>query len=164
MKNSKILISDSWVRLKRIRRFLVLICLAVLVILAVNTCSTTSNDNMLITTTSNDNMLITYPTSELSQPSSTYSVTVNGQPVVAEKYNSLSYVHSDVITEELDRVKPLIKRLSLSQGACEWAKAVLESPSLKSLSPPAESLTSMENSPFNIAYSVQDIAKIYDTQ
>ena len=83
MKNSKILISDSWVRLKRIRRFLVLICLAVLVILAVNTCSTTSNDNMLIT----------YPTSELSQPSSTYSVTVNGEPIVAEKYNSVSYVH-----------------------------------------------------------------------
>ncbi len=93
MKNRKILISDSWVRLKRIGRFLVLICLAVLVMLAVNTCSTTSNDNMLITTTSNDNMLITYPTSELSQPSSTYSVTVNGQPIVAEKYNSVSYVH-----------------------------------------------------------------------
>lgn len=93
MKNSKILISDSWVRLKSIGRFLVLICLAVLVMLAVNTCSTTSNDNMLITTTSNDNMLITYPTSELSQPSSTYSVTVNGQPIVAEKYNSVSYVH-----------------------------------------------------------------------
>lgn len=93
MKNSKKLISDSWVRLKRIGRFLVLICLAVLVMLAVNTCSTTSNDNMLITTTSNDNMLITYPTSELSQPSSTYSVTVNGQPVFVEKYNSLSYIH-----------------------------------------------------------------------
>lgn len=92
-KCSEKLISDSWVRLKRIGRFLVLICLAVLVILAVNTCSTTSNDNMLITTTSNDNMLITYPTSELSQPSSTYSVTVNGQPIVAEKYNSVSYVH-----------------------------------------------------------------------
>ena len=40
-----------------------------------------------------DDMLITYPTSELSQPSSTYSVTVNGQPIVAEKYNSVSYVH-----------------------------------------------------------------------
>jgi polygalacturonase len=51
--------------------------------LAVNTCSTTSNNNMLIT----------YPTSKLSQESSTYSVTVNGQPIVAEKYNSVSYVH-----------------------------------------------------------------------
>jgi hypothetical protein len=76
MKNSKILISDSWVRLKSIGILLVLICLAV------NTLSTTSNDNILIT----------YPTSKLSQRSSTYSVTVNGQPVVAEKYNSLSYL------------------------------------------------------------------------
>jgi hypothetical protein len=83
MKNSKILISDSWVRLKSIGSLLVLICLAVPLMLAVNTWSTTSNDNILIT----------YPTSKLSQRSSTYSVIVNGQPVVPEKYNSLSYVH-----------------------------------------------------------------------
>ena len=83
MKNSKILISDSWVRLKIIGSLLGLICLAVPLMLAVNTWAITSNDNILIT----------YPTSKLSQRSSTYSVTVNGQPVVAEKYNSLSYVH-----------------------------------------------------------------------
>jgi len=83
MKNSKILISDSWVRLKRIGSLLVLICLAVPLMLAATTWSTTSNDNMLIT----------YPTSNLSQGSSTYSVTVNGLPIVAEKYNSVSYVH-----------------------------------------------------------------------
>ena len=83
MKNSKKLISDSWVRLKRVGSLLVLICLAVPLMLAVNTWAITSNDNILIT----------YPTSKLSQRSSTYSVTVNGQPVVAEKYNSLSYVH-----------------------------------------------------------------------
>ncbi|MEG4106151.1 glycosyl hydrolase family 28 protein [Microcoleus sp. S13_C5] len=83
MKTSKILIYDSWVRLKSIGSLLVLICLAVPLILAVNTWSITSNDNILIT----------YPISKLSQPSSTYSVTVNGQPIVAEKYNSLSYVH-----------------------------------------------------------------------
>ena len=83
IKNSKILISDSWVRLKRVGILLVLICLAVPLMLAVNTWAITSNDNILIT----------YPTSNLSQQSSTYSVTVNGQPIVAEKYNSLSYVH-----------------------------------------------------------------------
>ncbi len=89
-----------------------------------------------------------------------------GLPVVGMEAQAggLPLILSDVITEELDRVKPLIKRLSLSQGASEWAKAVLESPSLKSLYPQAESLTSMENSPFNIAYSVQDITKIYDPQ
>jgi len=38
-------------------------------------------------------MLVTYPTSKLSQGSSTYSVTVNGQPIGAEKYNSVRYVH-----------------------------------------------------------------------
>lgn len=83
MKNSKKLISDSWVRLKSIGSLLVLICLAVPFMLAVNTWAITSNDNILIT----------YPTSKLSQRSSTYSVTVNGQPLVAEKYNSVSYVH-----------------------------------------------------------------------
>ena len=45
MKNSKILISDSWVRLKSIGIWLVRICLAVPLMLAVNTLSTTSNDN-----------------------------------------------------------------------------------------------------------------------
>jgi len=83
MKNRKTLISDSWVRLKRIGSLLVLICLAVPLMLGATIWSTTSNDNMLIT----------YPTSNLSQGSSTYSVTVNGQPIVAEKYNSVSYVH-----------------------------------------------------------------------
>jgi len=83
IKNSKILISDSWFRLKSVGILLVLICLAVPLMLAVNTWAITSNDNILIT----------YPTSKLSQRSSTYSVTVNGQPVVAEKYNSLSYVY-----------------------------------------------------------------------
>ncbi len=89
-----------------------------------------------------------------------------GLPVVGMEAQAagLPLILSDVITEELDRVKPLIKRLSLSQGASEWAKAVLESPSLKSLYSQAESLTSIENSPFNIAYSVQDITKIYDPQ
>ncbi len=89
-----------------------------------------------------------------------------GLPVVGMEAQAagLPLILSDVITEELDRVKPLIERLSLSQGASEWAKAVLESSSLKSLYPQAESLTSIENSPFNIAYSVQDITKIYDPQ
>ena len=72
-----------------------------------------------------------------------------GLPVVGMEAQGagLPLILSDVITEELDRVNPLIKRLSLSQGASEWAKAVLESPSLKSLYPQPESLTSIENSP-----------------
>jgi glycosyltransferase involved in cell wall biosynthesis len=89
-----------------------------------------------------------------------------GLPVVSIEAQAagLPFILSDVITEELDLVKPLIKRLSLSQSASEWAKAVLETTSLKSLYPQAESLTSVENSPFNIAYSVQDLTKIYDPQ
>lgn len=89
-----------------------------------------------------------------------------GLPVVGIEAQAagIPFILSDVITEELDRVKPLIKRLNLSQGASEWAKAVLESPSLKSLSPQGESLTIMESSSFDIAYSVQDLTKIYEPQ
>lgn len=37
-------------------------------------------------------IVVTYPTAS-AQASSTYSVTINDQPVFVEKYNSLSYVH-----------------------------------------------------------------------
>ena len=89
-----------------------------------------------------------------------------GLPIVGIEAQAagIPLVLSDVITEELDRVKPLIKRLSLSQGASEWAKAVLESHSLKSFYLQAESLKSIENSPFNIEISVKQLENIYQAQ
>ncbi|MBN3960628.1 glycosyl hydrolase family 28 protein [Nostoc sp. NMS8] len=42
---------------------------------------------------SNESMIITYPYSASAHASDTYLVTVNGNPLFVEKYNSLSYVH-----------------------------------------------------------------------
>jgi len=58
-------------------------CLAVTLLLAVNALSGGRAESIIVT----------YPMLKSAQPSNTYSVTVNGQPVFVEKYNSLSYIH-----------------------------------------------------------------------
>jgi polygalacturonase len=58
-------------------------CLAVTLLLAVNALSVARSESVIVT----------YPLLKSAQPSNTYSVTVNGQPVFVEKYNSLSYIH-----------------------------------------------------------------------
>jgi polygalacturonase len=58
-------------------------CLAVTILLAVNALSVARSESVIVT----------YPLLKSAQPSNTYSVTVNGQPVFVEKYNSLSYIH-----------------------------------------------------------------------
>jgi hypothetical protein len=53
----------------------------------------TSKTPTSATLVSNENRrIVTYPQTT-TQKSSTYSVTVNGQPLVVEKYNSISYAH-----------------------------------------------------------------------
>jgi glycosyltransferase involved in cell wall biosynthesis len=76
----------------------------------------------------------------------------------------LPLIISDAISTELDQVKPLIKRLSLSQSASVWAEAVLAM-----LNPPEEinplnSRLTMENSPFNLSHSVNTLINVYETQ
>lgn len=44
-------------------------------------------------TNSRDSVLVTYPKQASTKASSTYLLTVNGKPVVVEKYNSISYAH-----------------------------------------------------------------------
>jgi len=73
----------------------------------------------------------------------------------------LPYILSDAITEEADRITPLIQRLSLSRPASMWAEAILAvrdtAPSISR----REALRLMENSPFNIAFSVKKLEEFY---
>jgi len=86
-----------------------------------------------------------------------------GLPVVGIESQSagLPLVLSDVITQELDIAKPLIRRVSLSKPPSVWANEVLElhmsSPRLDS----TEWLSSIENSAFNIVSCVKSLEKIY---
>lgn len=65
---------------------LALVCLATILTVTLNTVSMNS------TISSGENLVELEPKSASSTESRTYSVTVNGQPVSVQKYNSLSYV------------------------------------------------------------------------
>ncbi|MEK0179786.1 MAG: glycosyltransferase family 1 protein [Oscillatoriales cyanobacterium] len=86
-----------------------------------------------------------------------------GLPVVGIEAQAagLPFILSDVITEEVDIVKPLIQRISLLKSASVWADAVLSARNTRSNIAQADSLAILENSPFNIAFSVNKITKTY---
>jgi glycosyltransferase involved in cell wall biosynthesis len=68
---------------------------------------------------------------------------------------------SDVIGEEADVVKPLMKRLSLTQSASEWADAVLALKASKPLISQSEALSIIEQKPVNIAISAKYLEAVY---
>ncbi len=74
----------------------------------------------------------------------------------------LPCVFSDVITEQADIVKHLVKRLPVDRPAATWAAAILDlrrvKPALKD--PKAETL--VEHSDFNITSSVEELMKVYE--
>lgn len=73
----------------------------------------------------------------------------------------LPCIFSDVITEEVEVVKPLMRRMCLSQPASAWVEAVLAMRSAATTITQADTLAIVENSPFNIAYSVKALKEIY---
>ena len=86
-----------------------------------------------------------------------------GLPVVGIEAQAagLPFILSDAITEEVDRVKPLIHRISLSQPASVWAKTILSAKNTVSNITQADSLALLENGLFNIACSIDSLTKIY---
>lgn len=86
-----------------------------------------------------------------------------GLPVVGIEAQAagLPFILSDVITEEVDRVQPLIHRISLSQPASVWAKTILSARNTVSNITQADSLALLENGQFNIACSIDSLTKIY---
>jgi glycosyltransferase involved in cell wall biosynthesis len=84
-----------------------------------------------------------------------------GRALVEAQAAGLPCVASDVIPEEADVVRPLVRRLSLSEPASTWAEAVLaaaqDGPPLSQ----AEALGILEQSAFNIQRVVSELEELY---
>jgi glycosyltransferase involved in cell wall biosynthesis len=68
---------------------------------------------------------------------------------------------ADTISVETDIVPQLVKRLSLSQPADVWAKALLGARSEPRPVSPAEALAAVERSAFNIRQGVAELQQLY---
>jgi len=73
----------------------------------------------------------------------------------------LPIVLSDVITKEIDAVKPLVRRLSLSQPASIWAEAALTTKDTVPGITQPEALALLEMGPFNIQQGVKALEEVY---
>lgn len=73
----------------------------------------------------------------------------------------LPVILSDAITEEVDKVKPLVRRLSLSQPASGWAEAVLAARDAAPTMTQPDALAVMEKSPLNIQTSAKLLEEVY---
>ncbi len=76
----------------------------------------------------------------------------------------LPCIYSNVIPEEADVVKPLMRRMSLSQPASQWAEAVLAQRNAISDVTHDTVLALVKQSPFSIETSVQNLQNIYQAQ
>ena len=74
----------------------------------------------------------------------------------------LPCVFTDVISDEIDAVKPLMKRLSLSQSASEWAEAVVAQKKANLPIKQPEALSILQyDSPFSIEKCTKNLTAIY---
>jgi glycosyltransferase involved in cell wall biosynthesis len=87
-----------------------------------------------------------------------------GLVLIEAQAAGLPCVFSDVVPEEANAVKPLVRRVSLSKSASDWAEAVISARSAASTITQADTLAVLENSPFNIAVSVQKLTELYEVK
>jgi glycosyltransferase involved in cell wall biosynthesis len=73
----------------------------------------------------------------------------------------LPVILSDAITEEIDRVRPLVQRLSLSHPASVWAEVILAVRDTAPATTQQEALAVIEKSSFDIQTSVKSLAEVY---
>ncbi|RUR76293.1 putative glycosyltransferase EpsF [Chlorogloeopsis fritschii PCC 6912] len=85
-----------------------------------------------------------------------------GLVLVEAQAAGLPCIFSDVIPEEADVVKPLVKRISLSQSASAWAEAVLTVPNNASILTRIDALNIVEKSAFNIETSIKKLLEVYE--
>lgn len=86
-----------------------------------------------------------------------------GLVLVEAQAAGLPCIFSDIVPEEADVVKPLVRRMSLSQSSSAWAKAVLTVPDNGSTLTEMDTLTFVEKSDFNIETSVKKLIKVYES-
>ena len=76
----------------------------------------------------------------------------------------LPSVVSDVVPEEGDLIKPLVRRLSLTESADIWAEVILAWRNTPPAINQSDALTIMTNSKFNIEKCVKELEQIYQAQ
>ncbi|KAF3890653.1 MULTISPECIES: glycosyltransferase family 1 protein [Nostocales] len=87
-----------------------------------------------------------------------------GLVLIEAQAAGLPCIFSNVVPEEADVVKPLLKRLSLSQPVSDWVNEVLACHNQISNVAQTETLKLVAASPFNIETSVMQLEKIYQTE
>ncbi|SRR5579883_676844 len=73
----------------------------------------------------------------------------------------LPCIFADVIPQEVEVIKPLLHPMSLSQPPVQWAEKILAVKQVKSKITQSEALSLVEQSPFNIHTSVQQLERMY---
>ncbi|WP_445174279.1 glycosyltransferase family 1 protein [Microcoleus sp.] len=73
----------------------------------------------------------------------------------------LPCIFSDVITQEVEVVRPLMQRLSLSKTASKWSEAILATKKAKPKITQTEAYQLVEKSSFNIHNSVKQLEALY---
>jgi glycosyltransferase involved in cell wall biosynthesis len=87
-----------------------------------------------------------------------------GLVLIEAQAAGLSCIFSDVVPEEADVVKPLVRRISLSQPASNWAEALLQQRNAVSIITQSDALALVKQSPFSIETSVQHLENMYQAQ
>ena len=88
-----------------------------------------------------------------------------GLVLIEAQAAGLPCVISDVIPEEADVVEPLMKRLSLSQPASEWARVILAQKKADLPIKQPEALSILQHdSPFSIKTCVKNLTDIYSNE
>ncbi|WP_407884516.1 glycosyltransferase family 1 protein [Scytonema sp. NUACC26] len=76
----------------------------------------------------------------------------------------LPSVISDVVPEQGDVIRPLVKRVSLSLPACLWAETLLQHRDAASIISPSDAWVQMANSQFNVETALKQMKNIYLSQ
>ena len=84
--------------------------------------------------------------------------------LIEAQASGLPCVISDVISEEVDAIKSLIKRLSLNQAASEWSKTVFTTKSMTPTIRQPEALEIIKHSSFNIQESIKSLEALYNSK